>query len=140
MNIPQFNYQYTSDLLAQAQDQLSALNLNITLAGGFDVLMNSVPTAFSGSLERIVAFLDTKSPQSSIFYVLFALLILYVVYTAVIAVVRWVVGTVVGLLKFAFFIFLMGGGLLIINRILEEKQGDAGSPFFQKSASAGGGP
>jgi len=132
MNIPQFNYQYTSDLLAQAQDQLSALNLNITLAGGFDVLMNSVPTAFSGSLERIVAFLDTKSPQSSVFYVFSVLLILYVVYAAVIAVVRWVVGTVVGLLKFAFFIFLMGGGLLIINRILEEKQGE-------KSAGARGG-
>lgn len=138
MNIPQFSYQYTSDLLAQAQDQLSALNLNFNLAGGLGALVNSLPTAFSDSFERIIAFLDTKSPQSSAFYVIATVLILYIVYTAVIAVVRWVIGTVVGLLKFAFFITLIGAALLIINQVLDGQQGNNGSFPYQKSTSGSG--
>jgi len=102
--------------------------------------MDTVPTALSDSVQRIIAFLDTKSPQSSVFYVIFALLILYIVYTAVIAVVRWVIGTVVGFIKFAFFITLLCGGLLIINQGLGEQQRNTGSFSILKNSGNTGWP
>ncbi|RUP49524.1 hypothetical protein BC936DRAFT_142324 [Jimgerdemannia flammicorona] len=136
MNVPIATLQYISNFLVRAQDKLAALNIDFYLGDSLGTAVNSIPAALSEALDRIIVFLDNKSPQSGVGYIFLVLVILYVVYSIAIAAVRWVVGTVVGFLKFVFFIFLLGASVLVINQLLDEQPGDAGDKF---TAGAGGG-